>query len=1490
MAMIIRLQNLSWNAQAADVRRFFSGLFIPEGGVHIVGGEFGDAFITFGTEDDARLALRLNGQQLCGEIVKLFVSSTSEMQQVVARAKQAAAAAAAVAAAPPPSQAAVLPSNLSNRPQPAQQLGSQPRMPPPPHQSQQQPHQPPPQLSMGGYPPEKRRREAIDATYDYAEYDHAMSSAGAAAADSYQRKNAGGQFQSNFRRNGGNAYNVSQRYHQHQSDVPMSNDGGGRSARFPPARDGRAVPYGGDQVSPSSGDQFPPGGSDRFPPGSRDRFPHSIGDQHPPASGGQFPPGRQIQRDSPSQGNNHAFMADNRDRWERHPDHSKQQPPINRDEPSNYQGATNLESFQQPPAFQNERNPQDFRGTFSAQNEKVYAESDGWPYSSNKQRSFGGDDLSHQSLEPEIRGRSRGRGRGLGRGQSSNTEWSSFNKAVDPTFSKDRPVDLTLPKDEKAYLVSMKDEEAELVSTKAEVVDLTLSKDEEAYLVSTKDEEAELVSTRAEVVDLTLPKDEEAELVLIMEVEEAKLVSTKAEDEEAYLVSTKDEEANLVSTKAEVVDLTLSKDEEAYLVSTKDEEAYLVSTKDEEAYLEAELVSTKAEVVDLTLSKDEKAYLVLIMKVGVHLVLMKVKVHQVLMKVEVHLTLLQDEEADLVLRKAEAVDLTILKDEETDLVFSKAKVELALMKGEKVFLVTVKASVVLALLKFKAAGLVFWKSDELESSWANQVISLNFQTEVAYAQLVSWADRIARLLPMELEVVRTRRNGVGNICMLELARTLMNKISLRLCITTKFLVVNLEFQKDAEADQDSQTKEKPFDRTETFLGNRKVLKETSFKRRKPLLVEAALLVLVPVEIYSTLINQGLLLRVFKVEPVASRGRGIGFRRSRFDNNTNDDIRASEETEIPGAPLSQQPGSGRGIGFALARNRMTAIGAGIRPPEQMLPRPQMPHQQQTQTMSGQNADDSATMMIRNIRNSSDSTPSSAPTEPVGLFRPRPWEVAAADTNRLAPHLVSPEQKPEPKTIQPAPQERSDHTPIVQNPVVSASPSRQRNQSPARQEQMKTTVPVSKTEAPAVDPSSVSAPIKYERGQNDAHYLALRDVPLDARYNDVVGALPAGVRLSHSAIKYEADALRRRTGQVFIRLTDIADQRRCLASPKTLASRIHVRQSCEHEFISANDPTLSESKMVAEAGGPLPSYPKCPSPYHDDCCLEISGLPKPILRDDLVSIFGQSVITDPVNDIFIDQSKCPFTATAYVHFSLYSGFQNALSTDASKHFPGASVCAISMIQFREYATISRKAAVASLSDINLDFRLTRDQRLAAASGAATVAKGDSGPDDSKQVCVEVQNLPLDATTQELRDFFNPFIIERDAIQLIVHGSSLQAFAQFIDSKVASDAVAKNDGRRLRGAVLALRLRSLGQRREALAALGISAANTTVQAAGQKRLSCVGNFCKIKNCTAAHKWSKMSSRCRNPYSRELQFCLFDSTVRSSLSSLLICYYPYS
>lgn len=47
MSVIIRLQNLPWTANAADIRQYFHGLAIPEGGVHIVGGQLGDAFIAF---------------------------------------------------------------------------------------------------------------------------------------------------------------------------------------------------------------------------------------------------------------------------------------------------------------------------------------------------------------------------------------------------------------------------------------------------------------------------------------------------------------------------------------------------------------------------------------------------------------------------------------------------------------------------------------------------------------------------------------------------------------------------------------------------------------------------------------------------------------------------------------------------------------------------------------------------------------------------------------------------------------------------------------------------------------------------------------------------------------------------------------------------------------------------------------------------------------------------------------------------------------------------------------------------------------------------------------------------------------------------------------------------------------------------------------------------------------------------------------------------
>ncbi|XP_052739047.1 RNA-binding protein 12 [Bicyclus anynana] len=88
MSVIIRLQNLPWSANALDIRNYFRGLSIPEGGVHIVGGELGDAFIAFSTDEDARQAMMLD----CGKIkeiqVKLLLSSRSEMHKVIEAARQ----------------------------------------------------------------------------------------------------------------------------------------------------------------------------------------------------------------------------------------------------------------------------------------------------------------------------------------------------------------------------------------------------------------------------------------------------------------------------------------------------------------------------------------------------------------------------------------------------------------------------------------------------------------------------------------------------------------------------------------------------------------------------------------------------------------------------------------------------------------------------------------------------------------------------------------------------------------------------------------------------------------------------------------------------------------------------------------------------------------------------------------------------------------------------------------------------------------------------------------------------------------------------------------------------------------------------------------------------------------------------------------------------------------------------------------------------------
>ncbi|CAJ0578096.1 unnamed protein product, partial [Mesorhabditis spiculigera] len=72
-AIIVRLKGLPLSARAADVRTFFTGLRIPEGGVHIVGGPEGDCFIAFSNDEDARQAFQKDRQPLHGDEVICFL-------------------------------------------------------------------------------------------------------------------------------------------------------------------------------------------------------------------------------------------------------------------------------------------------------------------------------------------------------------------------------------------------------------------------------------------------------------------------------------------------------------------------------------------------------------------------------------------------------------------------------------------------------------------------------------------------------------------------------------------------------------------------------------------------------------------------------------------------------------------------------------------------------------------------------------------------------------------------------------------------------------------------------------------------------------------------------------------------------------------------------------------------------------------------------------------------------------------------------------------------------------------------------------------------------------------------------------------------------------------------------------------------------------------------------------------------------------------------
>ncbi|XP_054981451.1 RNA-binding protein 12B [Sorex araneus] len=83
MAVVIRLLGLPLFAAPVDIRRFFTGLTIPDGGVHIIGGDMGEAFIIFATDEDARRAVSRSGGFIMDSSVELFLSSKAEMQKTI---------------------------------------------------------------------------------------------------------------------------------------------------------------------------------------------------------------------------------------------------------------------------------------------------------------------------------------------------------------------------------------------------------------------------------------------------------------------------------------------------------------------------------------------------------------------------------------------------------------------------------------------------------------------------------------------------------------------------------------------------------------------------------------------------------------------------------------------------------------------------------------------------------------------------------------------------------------------------------------------------------------------------------------------------------------------------------------------------------------------------------------------------------------------------------------------------------------------------------------------------------------------------------------------------------------------------------------------------------------------------------------------------------------------------------------------------------------
>ncbi|XP_063780170.1 RNA-binding protein 12B-A-like [Pseudophryne corroboree] len=83
MSLTVRLEGLSSSASSRDIRGYFSGLEIPLGGVTVIGGKRGEAFVNFIKWDDARQAILQTGRPLKDSTIHVSLSSREEMERAL---------------------------------------------------------------------------------------------------------------------------------------------------------------------------------------------------------------------------------------------------------------------------------------------------------------------------------------------------------------------------------------------------------------------------------------------------------------------------------------------------------------------------------------------------------------------------------------------------------------------------------------------------------------------------------------------------------------------------------------------------------------------------------------------------------------------------------------------------------------------------------------------------------------------------------------------------------------------------------------------------------------------------------------------------------------------------------------------------------------------------------------------------------------------------------------------------------------------------------------------------------------------------------------------------------------------------------------------------------------------------------------------------------------------------------------------------------------